>query len=76
MEAPLNNLERYDQLILQNCGSTTNLKDGVWSAFEHHCAGSYNLPFTGFILIPIGANLLRNYYQTLSNAEKVSEFEF
>jgi hypothetical protein len=37
-------------------------KDGVWSAFEHHCAQCYNLPFTGFILIPFGANLLRIYY--------------
>jgi hypothetical protein len=37
-------------------------KDGVWSAFEHHYAGCYDLPFTGFILIPIGANLLRIYY--------------
>jgi hypothetical protein len=35
------------------------LKDGVLSAFEHHCAGSYDLPFTGCILIPIGADLLR-----------------
>jgi hypothetical protein len=35
------------------------LKDGVLSVFEHHCVGSYNLPFTGFISIPIGANLLR-----------------
>jgi hypothetical protein len=26
-----------------------SFKDGVLSAFEHHCAGSYNLPFTGFI---------------------------
>ena len=34
------------------------LKDGVLSAFEHHCAGSYNLPITGFILIAIGADLL------------------
>ena len=33
-------------------------KDGVLSAFEHHCAESYNLPFTGFILIPIGVDLL------------------
>jgi hypothetical protein len=51
-------------------------KDGVLSAFEHHCAGSNNLPFTGFILISIGANLLHNYYLTLSNVEKVCEFEF
>jgi hypothetical protein len=36
-----------------------DLKDGVLSAFEHHCAGSYNLPFTDFMLIPIGADLLR-----------------
>jgi hypothetical protein len=35
------------------------VKDGVLSAFEHHCAGSYKLPFTGLILIPIGADLLR-----------------
>jgi hypothetical protein len=41
------------------------LKDGVLSAFEHHCAGSYILPFTGFILIPV---------QTY--AEKVCELEF
>jgi hypothetical protein len=27
------------------------VKDGVLSAFEHHCAGSYNLPFAGFLLI-------------------------
>jgi hypothetical protein len=52
------------------------LKDGVLSAFEHHCTGSYNLPFTSYELIPIGANLLRTYYYTLSNAEKVCEFEF
>jgi hypothetical protein len=39
----------------------TVLKDGVLSAFEHHCAGCYNLPFTGFILIPIGANVLGIY---------------
>jgi hypothetical protein len=37
-------------------------KDGVLSAFEHHCAGCYSLPFTGLILILIGANLLRIYY--------------
>jgi hypothetical protein len=37
-------------------------KDGVLSAFEHHCAGCHNLPFTAFILITIGANLLRIYY--------------
>jgi hypothetical protein len=42
-------------IALEGC----KLKDGVLSAFEHHCAGSYNLPFTGFILITIGANLLR-----------------
>jgi hypothetical protein len=35
------------------------VKDGVLSALEHHFAGSYNLPFTGFILISIGADLLR-----------------
>jgi hypothetical protein len=52
------------------------IKDGVWSAFEHHCAGCYNLPFTGFISIPIGAKLLCIYYLTLSNSEKVCEFEF
>ena len=33
------------------------LKDGVLSVFEHQYAGSYNLPFTGFILIPIGADV-------------------
>jgi hypothetical protein len=37
---------------------SSTVKDGVLTAFEHHCAGSYNLPFTGFILIPIGADLL------------------
>jgi hypothetical protein len=42
--------------------SKITLKDGVWSVFEYHCAGCYNLPFTGFILIPIGANLLHIYY--------------
>jgi hypothetical protein len=35
------------------------IKDGVFSAFEYHYAGSYNLPFTGFILIPVDADLLR-----------------
>jgi hypothetical protein len=45
-------------LIKIGRGVGMKLKDGVLSAFEHHCAGSYNLPFTGFILIPIGADLL------------------
>jgi hypothetical protein len=39
-----------------------SLKDGVLSAFEHHCSGCYNLPFTGFIFIPTGANLSCIYY--------------
>jgi hypothetical protein len=47
----------YDCIVIE-----LGIKDGVLSAFEHHCAKCYNLPFTGFILIPIGANLLRNYY--------------
>jgi hypothetical protein len=51
------------------------IKDGVLSDSEYHYAGCYNLPFTGFILIPIGANLLHIYYWTLSNAEKVCELE-
>jgi hypothetical protein len=51
-------------------------RDWVWSVFEYHCAGCYNLPFNGVVLVPVGANLLRIYYLTLSNAEKVCEFEF
>jgi hypothetical protein len=34
----------------------SKFKDGVWSDFEYHCAGCYNLLLTGFISIPIGAN--------------------
>jgi hypothetical protein len=51
-------------------------KDGVLSAFEHHCSGSYNLPFTGFILIPIGADLLRITTKHYPMRKKVCELEF
>ena len=62
--------------INNNHRSHDYLKDGVLSAFEHHCAGSYNLPFTGFILIPIGADLLRITTKHYPMRKKVCEFEF
>jgi hypothetical protein len=49
---------RVTPIFHRNCVRVI-FKDGVLSAFEHHCAECYNLQFTGFMLIPIGANLLR-----------------
>jgi hypothetical protein len=51
---------QYD-LPLYQVSLKSLIKDRVLSAFKHHCARCNNLPFTGFILIPIGANLLRIY---------------
>jgi hypothetical protein len=50
-------------------------KDGVLSAFDHHCAGCCNIPFTGLTLIPL-VQILHIYCWVLSNSESVSELEF
>jgi hypothetical protein len=40
------------KLVSAKGAGNPNIKDGVLSAFEHHCVGGYNLPFTGMTLIP------------------------
>jgi hypothetical protein len=54
--------KKYVKIYINPGIDLSVLKDGVLSAFQHHRAGCYNLPFIGFILIPIGANILRLKY--------------